>query len=363
MNTNWDELHDLMVAGVRAAAAGKRLRGVLLSGPPGCAKTARIRALAESLSLRLVVIRAAMMERVDVGGALVPDVKAGVTRVLPLDVLHDLYTNTEPTLLFLDDLGQAPVEVQSALMKLFDDEADGGLPPHVLIWGATNRPGDQAGAGRLSEPLRSRFGPKFEIASPSTESTADGPEILGTWAGEVQGWCEWAMEYGAPAEIIAWQRATSGRTLYQWKPSVNPAIAMPDYRAWETVIDLWNNGTRSLGVISSVVGKPVATEFVAFARLADQIPTPDQVWADPMGALVPDGENKEQALYLVATMLGDAVEPQSVTAAVQYMERMPRVYGALLSHDMERKLGTKLTGNKAWVRWWTSNQDLFAVAS
>lgn len=360
MNTNWDELHALMVAGVRAAAAGKRLRGVLLSGPPGCAKTARIRALAESLSLRLVVMRAAMLERVDVGGALVPDTKAGVTRVLPLDVVHDLYTNTEPTLLFLDDLGQAPVEVQSALMKLFDDEADGGLPPHVLIWGATNRPGDQAGAGRLSEPLRSRFGPKFEIASPGTESTTDGPEILGTWESEVAGWCEWAMDIGAPAEIIAWQRSTSGRTLYQWKPSANPAVAMPDYRAWETVIDMWNDGIRSLGVVSSVIGKPAAAEFLAFARLADQLPTPDQVWMDPMGAPVP---TDPAALYLVASMLAAAVERKWVSAAVQYMERLPRVYGALLARDMDRKLGAVLTGSKEWVRWWTANQELFAVAS
>lgn len=358
MSTNWDELKGLMAAGVRSAKAGRRQRGVLLSGPPGCAKTARIRNLANAFGLRLVVIRAAMMERVDVGGALVPDTKAGVTRVLPLDVLHDLHTNTEPTLLFLDDLGQAPEDVQSALMRLFDDEADGGLPSNVLIWGATNRPGDKASVTRLSEPLRSRFGPKFEIASPGSESTPDGPTILGTWESEVAGWCEWAIGYGAPAEVIAWHRSTSGRTLYQWKPSRDPAIAMPDYRAWETVIDLWNDGIQSLGTLSAVIGKPAAAEFLAFARLADKLPTPDQVWMDPKGAPVPDDP---AALYLVASMLAAAVEPKYAAAAVSYMTRMPRVYGALLARDMYRKLGAKLSGSKEWVAWFTENQELFAV--
>jgi hypothetical protein len=243
-------------------------------------------------------------------------------------------------------------------MRLFDDPAEGGLPSNVLIWGATNRPGDVAGVTRLSEPLRSRFGPKFEIASAGTESTSDGAEILGTWEDEVAGWCEWAMDRGAPAEIIAWHRSTSGRTLYAWRPHVNPAVAMPDYRAWETVIDLWANGIQSLSVISSVIGKPAAAEFLAFARLANKLPTPDQVWMDPNGAPVPDDSS---ALYLVASMLAAAVEEQHASAAVAYMSRMPRVYGALLARDMYRKLGAKLSGSKEWVRWFTENQELFAV--
>jgi hypothetical protein len=302
-------------------------------------------------------MRAAMMERVDVGGALVPDTKAGVTRALPLDILHDLHTNTEPTLLFLDDLGQAPVDVQSALMRLFDDPAEGGLPSNVLIWGATNRPGDVSGVTRLSEPLRSRFGPKFEIAAPGSKPDGDA-ELLGTWEDEVAGWCEWAMENDAPAEMIAWHRSTSGRTLYDWKPSVNPASAMPDYRAWETVIKLWNNGIQSLGTISAVIGKPAASEFLSFARLADKLPTPDQVWMDPNGAPVPDDPS---ALYLVASMLAAAVDDQTASQAVQYMRRMPRVFGALLARDMYRKLGAKLSGSKEWVQWFTENQELFAV--
>lgn len=330
--------------------AGQR---VLLVGPPGCGKTARIQAAATAAGRRLVVMRASLSERVDFGGALVPDMKAGVTRALPLETLADLQSTTVPTLLFLDDLGQAPIDVQAALMRLFDD---GALSPEVLIWGATNRPGDVAGVTRLCEPLRSRFHLAFAIAAPGTDDTPDGPVVLGTWEKEVAQWCEWALDQGAPPEIIAWHRSTVGRTLYAWKPHADPAVRMPDYRAWDTVIRLWNAGAQDLQTVAAAIGKPPAAEFLAFARLADRLPTPDQVWMDPLGAPIPDSP---AALYLVASMLASAVQQQHAKAVVQYLARMPRVYGALLARDSFRKLGPRLSGSREWSEWFTENQDIF----
>lgn len=329
----------------------------LLVGPPGCGKTARVAAAAEKAGARLVVLRASLMERVDVGGALVPDMAAGVTRALPLDLLHDLQTTTEDTWLFLDDMGQAPIDVQAALMKLFDD---GFLSPHVFIVGATNRPGDVAGVTRLCEPLRSRFHTAFAIPAPGTENRADGPVVLGTWADEVEGWVNWAMDNGAPAEVIAWHRSTSGRTLYAWEPSADPAVRMPDFRSWETVIRLWNSGLQQLPAISAAIGKPAAAEFLAFARLASKLPTPDQVWLDPANAPVPTDPS---ALYLITSMLAAAVDASHAAAIVTYLARLPRVYGALLARDAYRKLGASLSGSKEWVRWFTDNQEIFAVGN
>jgi hypothetical protein len=282
---------------------------------------------------------------------------AGLTRALPLDTLADLQTTTEDTVLFLDDLGQAPIDVQAALMRLFDD---GFLSPHVLIWGATNRPGDVAGVTRLCEPLRSRFHTAFAIATPGSDERADGPVMLGTWQDEVAGWCNWAMDNGAPAEVIAWHRSTSGRTLYAWTPNADPALRMPDFRSWQTVISLWNAGIRSFPAVAAAIGKPVAAEFLEFARLADQLPTPDQVWLDPKGAPVP---TDSAAQYLIASMLAAAVEPQHAAAVVTYLSRLPRVYGALLARDAYRKLGAALSGSPQWVSWFTANQDMFAVGS
>jgi len=339
-------LHTLMAAKQR----------VLLVGPPGCAKTGRILEATKAAGLDLVIIRAALSERVDFGGCLIPDMEAGVTRALPLEKLFQLERTDKPTLLFLDDLGQAPMDVQSAAMGVFDENA---LSPNVLIWGATNRPGDVAGVSRLCEPLRSRFHTAFAIATQDSDTKSpDGAEYLGEWGEEVAGWCAWALDNGAPPEVVAWHRSTTGRTLYQWKPHADPAVRMPDFRSWETVINLWNKGLRDMRSVSAAIGKPTAAEFLAFARLADQLPTPDQVWVDPSGAIVP---KDPAALYLVASMLAGAAEPKFADQLVTYLARMPRVYGALLARDAFRRLGAKLSGTKAWAAWFLANEELFSV--
>ena len=76
-----------------------------------------------------------------------------------------------------------------------------------------------------------------------------------------------------------------------------------------------------------------------------------------LGQIMPGGPADIRQL----SMLAAAVEPEHSAAAVTYMTRMPRVYGALLARDMYRKLGAKLSGSREWVSWFTENQELFAV--
>ena len=328
-------------------------KSVLFVGPPGCAKTARASAAAAAAGHDLIVFRASLAERVDLGGCLVPDVAAGVTRALPLELLHRLRTTTKPTVLLLDDLGQGPTDVQAGSMSLFDK---GALPDHVLIWGATNRPGDKSGAPGLCEPLRSRFHQKFAIATPGTEDKSDGAVILAPWKDEVEAWCDWAGDEGFAPEIVAWHRSTTGRTLYAWKPVADPGVALPDFRAWQTVGELWNDGLRDLRTVASAIGKSAAAEFLAFAALADQLPTPQQVWIDPDGAPVP---TDPAAQYLIAAMLGRAAEPKYADALVRYFSRLPRVMGAYCARDAYKRLGAKLAGCSSWQKWWLDNRQLF----
>ena len=325
----------------------------LFVGPPGCAKTARVFAAAALAGHDVVVFRASLAERVDLGGCLVPDAAAGVTRALPLELLHRLRTTTRPTVLLLDDLGQAPIDVQNAAMSLFDG---GALPPHVLIWGATNRPGDKAGVSALTEPLRSRFNVKFAIPTPGTEDKSDGAVLVGTWKEEVDGWCDWAAEQGFAPEIVAWHRSTTGRTLYAWRPVADPGVSLPDFRSWETVGRLWQAGLRDLRTVAAAIGKAPAAEFLAFAALAHQLPTPQQVWLDPDGAPVP---TDPAAQYLIAAMLGRAAEPKFADALVRYFSRLPRVMGAYCARDAYKRLGAKLAGSSAWQKWWLENRQLF----
>ncbi len=330
---------------------------VLLVGPPGIGKTARVASMARAAGYRLVVMRASLSERVDFGGALVPDMAAGVTRALPLDTLADLRSTPRPTLLFLDDLGQAPMDVQAACMRLFDP---GYLSSNVVIWGATNRPGDKAGVTALCEPLRSRFALAFAVPTPQAPASdaVESAIPLGTWADEVDRWAAWAMDNQASATMIAWHRATTGRTLYAWRPHADPAIRMPDYRSWATVVRLESQGLADIANVAAAIGRPAAVEYTAFAALAEQVPAPQDIWRDPHGARVPSEPN---ALWLVATSLGMAAEPEHAAQLVAYASRMPRMFAALAVRDAYRRLGASLARSRAWSQWFADNQELFTA--
>lgn len=328
---------------------------VLLVGKPGTAKTARILAAAAAENYTVTVFRASLAERVDLGGCLIPDTGAGVTRTLPLEMLAGLRSSTVPHLLVLDDLGQAPMDVQAAAMSLFDR---GSLPENVVIWAATNRPADKAGCCGLCEPLRSRFDLAYSVATPDETERADGSTYLASWEQETEQWCDWAAAQEFAPEIVAWHASTRGRTLYQWKPAADPAARMPDFRSWETVAKMWRAGLRDLRTVSAAIGKPAAAEFLAFAALADSLPTPAQVWLDPDGAPVP---TEPAAQYLIASMLSRCAEAKSATQLITYFSRLDRVAGAFCARASFKRLGARLAGTAAWQKWWLANKGLFEV--
>ena len=351
-------------------------RRVLFVGPPGCAKTARIHAVAKECGYKTVVVRVSLTERIDFGGALIADLANGVTRALPLEWLRDLKSSKEKWLLFCDDLGQAPMDAQAALMKLFDS---GELPDNVVIWGATNRPGDKAGVTALCEPLRSRFHVAFAIPTPGSAEKADGAVFLSDWKEELQGWCDWALDHSIPAEIVAWHRSTLGSDLYAWAPHADPGVRLPDYRSWETVGLNWQDGMRDLQIVSAAIGKPHAAKFLAFTKLAEKLPSPQQVFDDPEGAPVPEDNS---ALYLISATLPAAIvkvelstpptaaeqkakklQREQADAVIQYMGRLPRVYAALCGRDMYRKLGAPMCDSKHWKKWFEANAALFGFGA
>lgn len=340
--------------------AGQR---VLLVGPPGVAKTALIHQTAKDCGFNMVidtddgkqstVLRAGLMERVDLTGCMVPDGKKGITRQLPFSLIKSLQNTKEKTCLFVDDLGQAPMDTQASLMRLFDTNF---LPPNVLIWAATNRPGDKAGVSSLCEPLRSRFDSAYIVPTPGQEEKADGGVMLCSWKDYVDNWVDWAFDNNASPEIIAWHRSTNGKSLYNWKPNADPGLRMADFRSWGAMITRWNAGLRSLKQISAVIGKAVAAEFLAFTALSDKLPSPDQVWMDPLGAQIP---TEPSAQYLISCVLSQQVTSTCIEAFIQYVTRMPRVMTAFAAKDAHRRLGSKVSSTKAWVTWYHKNQGLF----
>lgn len=344
-------------------------QSVMLIGPPGVAKTSLILATAQKCGYkttvktdegeRTTICRASLMERVDWTGCLVPDHKLGITRQLPFSLIKGLQETKEPTILFIDDLGQAPTDSQAALMCCFDNHF---FPENVVVWAASNRPGDKAGVNSLCEPLRSRFHSVYLVPTPDSSDKADGGVLLCPWTSTtdpenyLDNWVNWALDNSAPPEIVAYHRSTAGRSLYTWKPNADPSVRMADFRSWGALIDRWNKGLRSLHSISAVIGKAAAAEFDAFAKLADNLPTPDDVWANPTKAKVP---SEASALWLISSILSQALQASVIEEFLQYVTRMPRIYAVYAARDAYKRIGTKISASPVWKKWYVQNQELF----
>lgn len=339
-------------------AARKR---ILLVGPPGTAKTARIQAAANLLGWRFFYgidgRTADLMDRLDAAGAVVPDVAAGVSRTLPLQALQEILDCREPAIWFVDEIGRAPIDVQGGLNSTFDRLKRLNSP--VVVVAATNRPQDGAGVASLSEQLRSRFDVTFALSTSEADDRDQTVARLAPWSEEVTGWCEYAADAGFDPLVVAWHRSTSGSTLYNWQRNSNAAVRYADFRSWHTVSDLLAAGIRDVDTLTATIGREIAVKFSAFAALAAELPLPSQVLADPANAPVPQ---QPAACFFIASALPAAVtKPAQVDAFLAYVDRLPRTYAALAARDLHRKHGAGLLARSAaWNAWFASNNALFA---
>lgn len=348
-----------------------------LFGIPGSAKTARIiaasRASGRKLFLGIGGRTADLMDRVDIGGAIVPDAAHGVSHTLPLTELKDILECREPAVWFIDELPRASIEVQGGLCSVLDiikgrnrrGESD------MVVVCAGNRQCDKAGSNALQEQLRSRIGLKFEIAGPDTkvDDTQGAVTLMPYYAEqggvpieecEVMHWVRWAQDVkNADPRIIAYHRSTKGTELNRWKPSANPALAMADFRTWETVIDLFALGIEDNATIGATIGRAGAVPFKTFLALADDIPTQDEMVMDPDGCRIPQNAG---GMLMVATMFARNLDAAAVKPFITYINRFPRLYAALALTDAWRKHSKMLSLDKTWARWWQENQELFLGA-
>jgi Holliday junction DNA helicase RuvB len=143
-----------------AAARGEALDHVLLAGPPGLGKTSLAQILAAELDVPFVMTAAPALERKG-------DVAAFLTALEPrsiffVDEIHRLSRALEETFYPAMEDGQLPITVgQGAGARVVTLD----LPPFTLV-GATTR------AGRLTTPLRDRFGIQHRLESYGTAELA-----------------------------------------------------------------------------------------------------------------------------------------------------------------------------------------------
>lgn len=279
---------------------------VLVQGEPGVGKSDVVAQAAADAGARLLVSHPAVEDPTDAKGFPVPGEDAA--RFLPFGTLNDALRSKDPTIWFLDDLGQSSPAVQAAYMQLLLAGRCGEhvLPECVTFVAATNGRSHRAGVSGILEPVKSRFGTIVELV-PSLDD-----------------WCAWAVGAGMPPVLIAFLR---------FKPDLlcafNPTADLensPSPRTWAMVGKWMNAGlppNLETVTFAGAVGLGAATEYCAFLGMARELVHPDRVIVDPEGTPIP---TKLDALFAVSAALGQRANEQNFGRIMRYLDRM-RVAG------------------------------------
>jgi len=277
---------------------------ILLKGAPGVGKTDLVRSVAAQEGLDVLVSHPVVAEPTDAKGLPFPDKKGETARFLPYGDLAKALSATRPTVWFLDDLGQAPADVQASFMQLLLARHIGEhhLPDFITFAAATNRKQDRAGVSGMLEPVKSRFATIIELEA------------------SMASWSLWALDNRVPAEMLGFLRMYP-QYLHLFVPSADMTNSASP-RTWAQLAKLYRFGIDpdiELEVATGAIGAEVAQQYVQFLRIYREAISPDSVLLDPRNAPIPDNLS---ALYGLGTALAHLATPQNFSRLCVYAERL-----------------------------------------
>jgi hypothetical protein len=241
----------------------------------------------------------------------------------------------------MDDLGQAPPTVQAAAMQLILARRINGyqVSGQVTFIAATNRKQDKAGVSGILEPVKSRFVTIVELEP------------------DLDDWIRWASYSNVPAELIAFIRFRP-QLLFDFAPSVDMTNS-PCPRTVHNVARLMAlNLSESLEfeAYAGAAGDGFAAELCGFLRIYRQLPDPNMILLDPMGASVP---TDPATLYAVCAALSRRACPDNMDALVTYANRLPDEFSVLLITDCERQ-NPGIVNTRAYAQWTARHHEVMS---
>src|SRR4030067_338798 len=295
---------------------------ILLKSAPGCAKTSLVTQACEEENVELIVSHPVVNESIDTRSL------PGVSReektgkpyavFIPFNQLEILVNAKKPTVFFFDDLGQAPATVQAACMQLLLARTlnEYVISDKVTFMAATNRRQDRAGVQGILEPVKSRFYSIIEVAV------------------NLDDWIQFAYENKLPAGLIAYVRWRGVPALFKFEPTTdiqNSPCPRTVTRAGEMLRDGFPDHMR-MTVFEGSCGEVWAREFTSFLKIMENLPSIDEIIANPTKAPVP-AKDKADVIYATCGALIERVNKETFKNIVTYSERLSAEYSTMIVRD------------------------------
>lgn len=336
---------------------------IMLWGPPGVGKSMCIKQCADELGWKMIDLRLAQMNPVDIRGIPVADRENGRAQWYPPAEFPDEKRDGKHGILFLDEIANAPRDVQTAALQLVLDRRLGGycLPDGWRVIAAGNRVFDRAGSYQMASSLANRF-IHLPICSsmPPLEVSKESVDV------NLEDWKSWAYGVGVQEEIIGF---LNYRQNLLWASTGQVAFATP--RTWEFVskiMSVFSSIDKAKEAVAGCIGDGPAAEFLAFCRVREQMPDPDAILK---GEDVPAPERPDVGYALcgalVARLLKLAKKKDQLAKAIEnlfgWLPKLPKELQVLLLKDAGNAgLMTQIAMVKGFKEWSVENSAVFVAA-
>lgn len=307
---------------------------ILITGSPGIGKTDIIKKACEAAKAVLIILHPVVSDPTDFKGFPAKIIKNGkeIATFLPFGELLKMIEADCLTVVFLDDLGQAAPSVQAAAMQLILERRINGfkVSDNVVFLAATNRRQDKAGVSGILEPVKSRFAAIVEL------------EV------SVNDWCEWAINAGLPAEIIAFIRFRP-ELLYKFEPT-KEIINTPSPRTVHNLAKLFAlklpDGLQ-FEAFKGATGEGFTAEFMAFLKMYKLLPSIDKILIAPDSVEVP---TEPSQLFAISTALAGRINDVNDANAFKFIDKMPLEFQTICVKDLmiRNKEAHTLPAFSAW---------------
>lgn len=311
---------------------------VLITGAPGVGKTDIVTSVTKGMSHKLLVMHPVVSDSVDFKG--LPACVNGKAEFLEYGELRQMMEAVEPTVVFIDDFGQAEIQVQKAVMQLLLARTINGkkISDHVKFIAATNRQQDKAGVSTILEPVKSRFNAIVEL------------EI------HLDDWVEWAITHKMPIDLISFIR---------FKPDVitkfNPTREIKNSSCPRTVAGvgkMLNDGLpreMEQEVFAGAAGEAFSVEFCNFLKVCRDLPKPEEILKNPEHSFVPKELSQQWAL---TGALAYAVRGETFDNLLTYLKRLPPEFDVKAIRDTIRLQSKEIVMHPSFIKWSKANKEL-----
>lgn len=274
-----------------------------------------------------------------------------VTHFAPNALLR--FQHKRPVIVMLDEFGKAMRPVQNTALRLMLEHAldEYRLPEGSIVFGTTNKTGE--GLGDMIQPhARNRIS-FVTVRSPNAEE-----------------WCEWAMNNGVEAEIIAWvsqypqclasfDDGGQEDNQYIYHPN-KPVTAFCTPRSLTKASPIIKNRAvlginATTAAVAGCVGEPAARDMIAYTLIADKLPTWESIVSNPQKAKLPD-EGEAAASFITIYSALARVNKDTFNPWMEYCKRMDRTFQALFCLNVVKTQHRMVAvNNREFVKWATEN--------